>query len=170
MELKEGIDVLARLADDDIRLSGAPVPADQRELSPDDGGRVLPGFQKNLRDHRGGRGFAVCSGDGDGLREMPRHHAEHHGPLHHGDSLVARRDQLRIILLDRRGVDDQLRALHVFGPLPHEDGDAVASDSGEGVGLAGIGTGQPVPFMQQDFGDRAHAGPADPHKMDSFYF
>ena len=65
-----------------------------------DHGRIETAGIEQRGDQRGGRGLAVGAGDGDAAFQ-PHQLGQHLGAPHHRQALRARRDQFRIVALDR---------------------------------------------------------------------
>ena len=81
-----------------------------------DHGRIEAAGVEQRRHHRGGRGLAVGAGDGDAAFQ-PHQLGQHLGAAHHRQPLRARGDELRIVVLDRRGDDDDLGAGEILGGM-----------------------------------------------------
>ena len=113
VEVQKTAVVLAGLEDE--LIPAAPRGAAQIVQFPADVyARVAPGGQKHLRQHRGGGGLAVRAADGDGalaaLHQLPNEVAALHLRYAQPRGLGA----LGVVRGDGGGVDDQLRAAHVF--------------------------------------------------------
>ena len=168
VQLQEGVDIFAGLADHGVALADAAVAADEGQLAADDGARVAARLDQDLREHAGRGRLAVRAGDGDGVRKLLREQAEHHRALERRDALFARGDKLRVILLCGGGVDDELRVADVLGAVAHADRDAVAADALERVGFVDVAAGDHIALMVEDLRHRAHARAADAHKVQAF--
>ena len=166
-QLEEGIDIFARLTDDDIAVTDVAVAADEGQLAADDGGGVEAGADQHLTEHRGGGRLAVRSADGDAALIAAGDDAQHDAALDGGDALFARGDQLGVILLDGGGVDNQLGALDILGAVTHMHGNAVALDAVEGIALVHIRSAELKALAVQYLGEGAHPRPADADEVDA---
>ena len=112
--------------------------------------------------------FCACFNDADGDGRLePHQFGQHLGPAHQRDSLLAGGDHLRIVLLDRRGIDHRgdVRA-HVGGVMADEDlRPQLLQPLGIGRAL-GVGALHDIADAQHDLGDAAHADAADADEMD----
>lgn len=168
IQLEEGIDIFARLADDDIALTDIAVAAEERQLAADDRGGIEARSDQRLAEHSGGRGLAVGTRDRDGAVVAAGDDTEHHRALDGGDAFFFSRNKLGVILLDGGGVDDQLSAFNVFSLMTHKYRDAVRADAVESLALIRVGAGELKALAVQDLCERAHSRAADADKMDPF--
>ena len=79
-----------------------------------DDGRIEIAGVEQRGDQRGGRGLAVGAGDRDAALE-PHQLGQHLGAPHHRQPLRARRDEFRIVALDRGRHDDHLGVAEIAG-------------------------------------------------------
>ena len=83
--------------------------------------------------------------------------------------MLGSRQQLRVVLLDRSGVNHQLCALNVLGIVSHGNGNAAASDAIQVFRLIGVRAGNKISFVVQNLCDWTHARTADTYKMDVLF-
>ena len=167
-QLEEGVNILARLAYDDIALTDIAVAAEVGELTADDRGRIKARADQQLTEHRGGGGFAVRAGDRDRAVVAAGHDTEHHTALDGGDALLFCGNQFGVILLDCGSVYDQLRALDILRLMTHVYGDAVAADTVERFALIAVGAREDEALAVQNLCQRAHSRAADTDEVDAF--
>lgn len=168
IQLEEGVDIFARLADDDVAVTDVAVAAEEGQLAADDRGRVKARADQKLAEHGGGRGLAVSARDRDRAVVSAGDDTQHDRSLDGGDILLLSRDKLGIVFFDSGGVDDQLRALDVLRLVSHEYGDAVAADTVERFAFVSVGACQLIALAVQDLRQWAHARAADADKVDAF--
>ena len=100
-----------------------------------DDGRVEAAGIEQRRHHRGGGRLAVGAGDRDGLLEAHQL-GQHLGAAHHRQQALARRLQLGIVALDRRGDDHHPRLAEIGGVMADGDGDALLAQALD-IGVVG---------------------------------
>ena len=127
--------------------------------------RVHAAGVEQRRDHRGGRGLAVGAGDRD-VRLQPHQLGEHLGAAHHRQVPRPRRVELGVARLDRRGDDDDARALEVLGVLADEDPRALLLQPLGDRARLGVRALHGEAVVQQHLGDARHADAADADEMD----
>ena len=129
-----------------------------------DDGRVEAAGIEQRRHHRGGGGLAVGAGDRDRLLE-PHQLGQHLGAAHHRQQALARRLELGIVALDRRGDDHHPRLAEIGGVVADGDGNPQLAQALD-VGVVGeVGALHPVAEIDQHLGDAAHADAADADEM-----
>ncbi len=167
-QLEEGVDILARLADDNIALTDIAVAADKGQLAADDCRGVEARADQKLAEHSGGGRLAVRTRYRNTAVISAGDNAEHDAALDCGNSLFLCRCQLGVVGLYRCGIDDKLRALDIFGFVTHVYLDAVALDTVERVALIHIGAGQLKALAVQNLGERTHTRAADADEVNPF--
>ena len=121
-EFQERVIVFAGLHDDCVALAHAVAGGLQQGqgAADHDGGILLRGHH-DMGAHGGGGGLAVGAGDAQGVIVVPHYGAPGLRPLEHRDSTAAGLYDLRVVVMDGRGADDELRVrLYVFGPVADE--------------------------------------------------
>ena len=88
----------------------------------DHGGIQAARIQQRRHQGRGG-GLAVGAGDGD-AGPQPHDLGQHLGAAHQRQAQRARRVELDIAGLDRRGIDHGMRVFQIVGAVADRDGDA----------------------------------------------
>src|SRR5690606_17125027 len=156
---------LVSLCDEKAPRAEARVAVGTLQASPDDERGILASFGENAGYETGGGGLAMCAGDR--YRIAKAHQlAEHLGSRHHGNALLQRRPDLRILACHGARVDDHVGAANVFRAV--SDG-AARPEPGEplrdGVVLQ-VRSLNVVAQVDQHFGDTAHAAAADAHEVD----
>lgn len=83
-------------------------------------GGIKPGIDHDFGDHGSGGGFAVRAADVDGmaiaLHELPQQRCA----LHLGDAQLLGAHAFGVVLRDGGGIDDEIRAIHIFRALADE--------------------------------------------------
>jgi hypothetical protein len=103
----------------------------------DDGGVDSAGVEHG-RDHRGGRGLAVRSGDRDGGLEAHQL-GEHLGALDHGDPAFERALDFRVAALDRGRDHHHRRVPDVFVGVADHHLDALLSEALDDIAFGDVG-------------------------------
>ena len=126
--------------------------------------RVEAGAVQQRRHHRGGRGLAVRTRDGDATLQ-PHQFGQHFGAAHHRQPLRACRQQFRIVGLDRGRHDQHPGVAEIAGGVADHDLDALLAQSLD-VGAFGlVGTLHDIAEIDHHLGNAAHADAADTDKM-----
>ena len=166
-------EVILELAGLRDHVGGVPrsaVAVDEGKPSADDEGRVFAGFDHDLGQHGRRRGLSVGTADADAVLVHSGDGTEEIGTLKARDAGCLCGHQLRIVLEDGDGVDDDIRSAE-FDVLCLLTEDDLRSESAEFVDIVSgivVGAGHMVPVGEQDLCQRRHAGTADPDEMDSF--
>src|SRR5205823_9272729 len=113
----EGTVAFVGLDDHPVAFAEARVGAVSVDDAAVDYGRIETRGLQQRADHRGRCGFAVRAGDRD-RPAQPHQFAEHFGAADDRDAPRPRGDNLRVVALDRRGDDHDLRGPQVFGGVP----------------------------------------------------
>ena len=108
------------------------------------------------------------AGNRDGIREPSRDNPKHYGAFNGWNAASPCGYKFRIILFYRRSVNDELGPFYVLRFLTHADRNTVGTDAGERIRFVGVGAGQLITLMKQNFGNRAHSRTADPYEMNPF--
>ena len=161
VELQEARVELACLHDERLMAAHARAAADVIELAADVHRGIEPGVQKRLRDHRGGGRLAVRAADVDGVRVALHQLAQQRGALHLRDAQARGFGALGVLRADGGGVDDQVRAVNVFGAVTDVHGDALVLEHLCRIGSGGVGAGDGDAGLLQHAGQAAHGAAAD---------
>ena len=131
-----------------------------------DHGRIeLRGIQQR-RDQRGRGGLAVGAGDRD--RPLQAHQlAEHLGAPDHRHAGAARRLDLGVVALDRRGHDDHAALAEIGRAMADRHGDAEPAQALDVGVLGDVGALHAMAEVVEHLGDPAHADAADPDEVDA---
>ena len=170
MKLQKRVNILASLTHHYIRAAHSAVAADKRQLSADNGCRLIAAADKHLSEHTGGCRFAVSTCYGNRPFVAVGNQAEHLASFGNGDFLFSCRRKLRIVSLDSRGVNHKLGTVNIFGFMPHKHLNAVVLDAVKSVALADIGACYIVALCVKNLGKRTHTRAADTDKMYVFNF
>ena len=92
-------------------------PKRTEQLAADDGGRVQPRRVQDLHDHGGGGGFAVGPADPQRIPVPAGDRPQHPGPLPQRQAAFPRGDQLGVGFHDGGGIEDEIGAPDILGPL-----------------------------------------------------
>jgi hypothetical protein len=92
---------------------------------------------------------------------VPATATQHLGATYDGQALLAGDDQLRVVALDRGRDHDDLRILHVLGPVADEGLDALIVQAPDVVVVGRVRTLHRVAQIVHDLGDARHADAAD---------
>jgi hypothetical protein len=122
------------------------------------------------REHGGDGRFAVasrnCNHFAVALADLPQRHAA----LQFGNALFAREHALRIVGLDRGGVDHEIRPLDVFARMTNAVADVFLVERVHKRRALAVGAGHDVPLRLQDERKPVHAAPADADQVDALCF
>ena len=99
--------------------------------------------------------------DADYIIVLPGHRAKQEGALDRRDAERLCGDQLGVVVVYGRRVDDQIGALDAFGLVPHGDRDAERADTLQRVAFVVVRPGDFIPLAVQNLGQRAHTRAAD---------
>ena len=120
------------------------------------------------REHGRDRGLAVAARNGNDLVEPRRKLPQRDAALELRNAMFASVDTLRIVRLDRRGIDDQIGVCRLLGPMSVVYGDAVLFEPVGELRLTAVASRDLMPLRLQDPRDAAHAAAADPDAMNPF--
>ena len=163
---KEGIPELAGFVDEALGLAGTAVAADGAQLAADDGGRVQPRRVQDLHDHGGGGGFAVGPADPQRIPVPAGDRPQHPGPLPQRQAAFPRGNQLGVGFHDGGGIEDEIGAPDILGPLAHHDLDAHGALQLHDVAFVIIAAGDGIAPAVQDLYQREHPAAADADTVD----
>jgi hypothetical protein len=166
-QLQERAVELVGLGDEELPLAEAGVRPHRADPSADDDRRIEARRLEDGPRHRGRRRLAVRPGDGDaGLH--PHDLGEHLGSLDDRDPGGARGDELGVPLGDGGGVDDDVGAGDLLGPVPRrEDRDAQRPEPAGLLAVVEVGAGDRQADAREDLGEAGHADPPDPDEVDA---
>ena len=164
-EGEEGVAVLAALQDDGVPLAHPVAGPQQGQGAADHDGGVQPGGHDDVGAHGGGGGLAVGAGDAQGVLVAPHDGAPGLGPLKDGDAGGVGGGDLRIVVVDGGGADDQLGLAQVLGPVADVDGDAQAPQVLHRGALPHVGAGDDHAGSVEHFGKGRHGDPADTRQV-----
>ena len=170
MEFQEMVLKFAGFADHHLAVAQSAAAADCLELAADDRRRVHPALDKHLGKHCCGSGFAVCAADPYTVAEPAGHQSQQLRPLDGGHTAGSGCHQLRVVIHDCCGVDNQVRTLDVL--LALSDGDRnvhLLSLKIDGVPRIVVRTGDVVPHPVQNLHQRKHSRAADADEMDVLF-
>ena len=102
--------------------------------------------------------------NGDAVLE-PHQLRKHLGARDDGDATLARHVDLDIVAGHRRGVDDDVGALHVGRLVAGEDLGSQALEPLHRLPALLVGAGDAIAQVQQHLGDPAHPDAADTHEV-----
>ena len=148
--------------------AAAPEPLDQRPVK---AGGIGPEIGQRLGKIRGHRALAAAAGHRDGAVEMrfADHPFEQFGTVKPGNPLP--REKIRIVLLDRRGVDQKIRpgGAHA-GAVLRIDRDSLQFERVDNPPVLravrpAVTAGNPIAAVGAHGGQSAHADAADADKM-----
>ena len=122
--MEEAVAVLAGLQDDGIPPAYPVAAVEHGKGAADHNSGVLLRGHENVGGHGGGGCLTVGAGDAQGVFILL-----HDGPpglrsLKDGDAVGAGGGDLRVVVMDGGGADEELRPLDVLGYVAHMDGDA----------------------------------------------
>ena len=129
-----------------------------------DEGRIEAGFGVNAGYHRGGRGFAVRTGNRNPVTET-HEFRQHFRAADHRNARFVRGDDFRVIRGDRAGHHDNAGIAHVFRAMVEINGGAKLRQLLSHRIRREIGAANLVAFIRQHFGNTAHTGTADADKV-----
>src|SRR3989454_1151736 len=92
---------------------------------------------------------------------------EHFGARDYRDLALVRFDDFRVVRFHRGGNDHHVRALHLLGAVPFEDGGAEISQPRGYARRLQVRSGNGITQCEKNFGDAAHADAADAHQMNA---
>ena len=121
MEFQEMVLKFAGFADHHLAVAQSAAAADCLELAADDRRRVHPALDKHLGKHCCGSGLAMGAADPYTVAEPAGHQSQQLRPLDGGHTAGSGCHQLRVVIHDCCGVDNQVRTLDVL--LALSDGD-----------------------------------------------
>ena len=158
---QEGAVALVCLGDEQLARSRVRPTAGLVGVSSDHERRIHAGALQDQRDHRGGRGLAVGTGDGD-LSATRRRGRERLRPSPGRDPATARLDQLGVVVTDRGGDDDRVRVAEVAHVVTHGDRGAEGPELLHTLRVLQIRAGDAHSPRQEQPREVPHAGASDP--------
>ena len=157
---KAGVE-LARFHDERLMTAHARAAADVVKLAADVHRGVKPGVQQHLGDHRGGGRLAVRAADVDGMVVALHQLAEQRRALHLRNAEPCGLGALGVVRADGGGIDDQVRAVHIFGMMADVHLDPLTFQHLCHIGSGAVGAGDGDPGLLQHPGQTAHGAAAD---------
>ena len=151
---------------DDGELTGTEVGVLARlvQVAADGEGRVDAAGLRGDDEQRGRRRLAVRAGDRDAAPVLERG-GERGRAAQHALAAAARRDELLVVGVDRRGVDEGVGVVEVLRRVADPDVGAEGPQAGDGQRVARLAAAHRQPALEQDAGQRAHPRPGDPHDV-----
>ena len=140
------------------------------DLAADDHCGVQPGMGQDPARHRGGGGLAVAAGHRDPEFLQPHQLGQHLGPGDHRHMGRAGRHDLRVVLLDCRGVDHHVGVLKIFRRMADPDHPPKSAEPLGDRAQPDVGAAYLVAEVEEHLGDAAHADAADADEMNFFGF
>ena len=129
-----------------------------------DDGRIEAAGLEQGRDERGRRGLAVRPGNRHALLETHQF-GEHFRAADDRQALFARRDEFRIVALDRRRHHDDFGFSEMAGIMTDEDPRPLVAQSLDIGALGSIRSLHAIAEIDQHFGNSRHADAADADEM-----
>ena len=154
-----------RFRDDILALSETGISSNIAGCRPENDRRVFACFIEDLSHHGRCRGFPMCACDSDAFAPV-EHSRQHVGAMEYGNAKMSRFQKLWIFFGDRRRNDNAVCALHMRRFMPDIDLCAFFSEIAQKGRVCHIGTGNALPLIEQNDGQRTHAHTADPYKME----
>ena len=145
------------------------VGAGRRELAADDEGRIHARFGQHAGDEAGGRSLAVGAGDGDALLQ-PHQFRQHHGARDDRHCALARRHHLRVVTGHGGGDDNGVGRADVPRGVAQQHGRSQRFQALRDGVVGEVRSTHLVAEVQQYLRNAAHAGAADPDKVNMFDF
>ncbi len=164
-QLQESAVALVGLDDDPLAGAEPRIRAVSIDDSAVHDGRVHAAGVEKSRDHRRRRCLAVRAGDGDAGTKA-HDLRQHLGTTHQRQAERARGVEFGIARLHRRRIDHGMRTLQVVHAVADEDGNAQLAQTPDAGAFRDVGALNLVAEIVHDFGDAAHADPADADEMD----
>ena len=165
-QLQEGPVAFIRLGDEITPRSELRIRTQIRYLAADDDRRGNTGTVQCHADHGSGRGLAVRPGDRNAVICIDERRIDIRA-VKLGNAQIPCRDHLYIIVGDRRGDDDGIRAAHILGMLSvRPDACAEANEFLDDGRRALIRTGYLITEQEKNLRQRTHPCAADADKMD----
>ncbi len=165
VEVQEARVEFARLDDEVMPAAAAGRAADEVQLAADVNRWVSSRREKRLREHRRRGRLAVRAGDANGERHALHQLADQVTALDLRNAQPRGLRTLGVVLGDGGGVDDHVRAAHVFRALADVDFDALR---GERIGLVrprAVRTADGKALARQQRRQPRHGTSANPDKV-----
>ena len=168
MEVQEAGVKLTGFHDEGVMPAHARAAADIIQLAADMHGGIKPGIDHDFGDHGSGGGFAVRAADVDGVaiafHELPQQRCA----LHLGDAQLLGAHAFGVVLRDGSGIDDEIRAIHIFRALADEHVNARLLQRVGRIGAGGVRTRDAHAELDQHAGQTAHRAAADADHVRAF--
>ena len=156
---------LARLGNKHLFTADARAAAQRVQPAADVHGGIHAAVQQQLRQHGGGRGFAVSAADAYGVLMAFHYLPQQHGAFHLGNIMGEGVGALGVVGRDGRGIDDQRRALHIARVMADENLHALGLQPLHRVAVGVVRAGDVVALIQQHLRQPRHAAAADADHM-----
>jgi hypothetical protein len=127
--------------------------------------RIKPGGVEQRRHQRRCRGLAMRAGDGHALLE-PHQLGQHFRATNDWDAPRSRRDDLRIVALDRRRNDDHCGGAEIGLVVTDKDGRALLAETLDVGVVAQVRALNLMTKVEKHLGDAGHADAADADEVD----
>ena len=164
-EIQEGIAILTAFQHDGITVADPVTGMEQREITADHDSGVHLCFHQNMGHHRGGRRFAVGTGNAHCVLISLHDHAPSLGPFKHGNAGCTGCCDLGIIIMHSRSTDHTSRTRHIFRLMSDVHLDALGHQLIRRTGGRHIGAGYFQPHTLQHQSQRTHGDTTDANQM-----
>ena len=168
---QEAVGIFACFCQEGFRLSNTDITADCRQDTAYTDGRVTFTFEKNVRKHGCGRGFAMCSGNCDGSIIVAHDLTKKLRSGQHRNAFFFCTCKFRVIRVNSCCIDNHLNRIgNIGGALTIVNFRTFAFQKTGQRAFFGIRTGNCKTFFKKNFSQSTHTDAADTNEMDGERF
>ena len=162
-KVQKGVAIFARFQHDHVFFQPHPMTATQnRQIAADHNGRIRVSRQRHVRKHRGGRGFTVGTCHTQGGLVAFHNRTPTLRAFKHRDSLLTRRHNFGVVLVNRGRTNNIIDTFYVFGFVSHRNGNSFTAKHCHRFGFLKVRTAHVTARRLQRFCQRTHGNTADP--------
>ena len=162
---QKALHVFAGLRDEQVAAADPNAAAERIHIAADVDGRIRVRRLSDAGEHGGDGSFAMTAGDGDNLMESGGDLAQRHAALKLRNAPLRCNDALRVIRLDRGGVDHKIRAVKICARVADRIGNARRVQTVCKLRALPVAAGDHMPVRFQNARKTAHAAAADADQM-----